>query len=93
MTEKEIYEYMYESYDFIKKKMVLKEYSQFEPLYLQSISYLIEQVKNSTCENCKYCDFGDNIQWCDNEEVNKYRTITHRVDKDFGCNKFKRKDK
>jgi hypothetical protein len=52
-----------------------------------------EKYENKSCESCKYCDKGQNIQWCDNPEVNKYRNMAPRVDLDFYCKYWSAKDK
>lgn len=73
---------------------------QFEDVYkdtsskqLRDMLYAtIKKYENRSCESCKYCDKGQNIQWCDNPEVNKYRNMAHRVDLDFYCKYWSAKD-
>jgi hypothetical protein len=56
------------------------------------VDFIIDNFKNRSCESCKYCDKGQNIQWCDNPEVNKYRNMAPRVDLDFYCKYWSAKD-
>jgi hypothetical protein len=56
------------------------------------VDFIIDNSENRSCESCKYCDKGQNIQWCDNPEVNKYRNMAHRVDLDFYCKYWSAKD-
>ncbi len=45
-----------------------------------------EECKSRTCENCKHYEY----EYCQNEIVNDI-FYGCRISKDFGCNKFERK--
>ena len=56
---------------------------------------VIKILDSRICENCKYVQINhaQDMFWCINEGgANKYRNMDIRVDLDFGCNEFERKD-
>jgi hypothetical protein len=56
------------------------------------INKLFNYFEIRGCESCKYYYKGQNTQWCDNPEINKYRNMAHRVDLDFYCKYWSAKD-
>ena len=60
------------------------------------INQIYDEFESRTCDNCRYrqTNNANDMYWCINQYgANKYRNMDIRVDLDFGCNKFERKDK
>jgi len=66
---------------------------ELKEMTYEDILEYIHDFESRTCENCKYYIFDKYYYYCNNDLCyDNGMNDVREVEKDFGCNKFERKD-